>query len=92
VKRTLRERWQEVAQELLNLRATNVYLFTADEDISDDHVDRICGEYRIHLVVWDDVKARRFASKDLVLGYTQWATSELGLLRDRWAADRKQRG
>jgi len=84
VKRTLRERWAEVAEELFNLRSPNVFLFTADEDVTQRHVEQICTRYRIHLVVWDELKANRFADEPLVLGYTQWATSRLPMLRQYW--------
>lgn len=84
VKRTLRERWAEVAEELFNLRSPNVFLFTADEDITPGHVARVCGRYNIYLVVWDTEKARRFAQEPLVLGYTEWATKRLAVLRQYW--------
>ncbi|MBI4340002.1 MAG: hypothetical protein HY680_08635 [Chloroflexi bacterium] len=84
VKRTLRERWAEVAEELFNLRSPNVFLFTADDSISDDKVRRICGQYNIHLVVWDEVKEKRFPDQPLVLGYTEWAVKRLDVLRQRW--------
>lgn len=83
-KRTLRERWAEVAEELFNLRCPNVYLFTADENVSTRHVERICGQYGIYLVVWDDLKASRFADERSVLGFTQWATGPLALFQERW--------
>ncbi|MDP3062416.1 MAG: type II restriction endonuclease [Chloroflexota bacterium] len=84
IKRTLRERWAEVAEELFNLRSPNVYLFTADEDITDEHVASICGKYNIYLVVWDEVKAKRFPRDLLVLGYTEWASQRLAVLRQHW--------
>jgi len=84
LKRTLRERWAEVAEELFQLRAPNVYLFTADENITLAHVDNITGQYNIHLVVWDDEKNKKFKDYHLVLGYTQWAKDHLTFLRDRW--------
>ncbi len=85
VKRTLRERWAEVAEELFNLRSPNVFLFTADENVSENHVSRICGQYNIYLVVWDRMKARKFPESPLVLGYTEWATKRLSVLREYWA-------
>ena len=81
VKRTLRERWREVAEELFNLRAPNVYLLTADESATTGHVEGICGRYNIYLVVWDHVKRDRFASEPLVLGYTEWATDRVAQMR-----------
>lgn len=84
VKRTLRERWAEVAEELFNLRSPNVFLFTANESISAEKIDSICRQYNIHLVVWDHVKQEHFLEEPLVLGYTQWATERLNTLRQNW--------
>src|SRR3972149_5325900 len=53
VKRTLRERWAEVAEELFNLRSPNVFLFTPGGGVSRGHIDRICGSSKIHLLGWD---------------------------------------
>jgi hypothetical protein len=89
-KRTLRERWQEVAEELFNLRSPNVFLFTADEAITSTHVERICGQYNIYLVVWDTEKARKFSTEPLVLGYTEWATERLSILRQHWGRSTSQ--
>jgi len=84
VKRTLRERWQQVAEELFNLRSPNVFLFTADEEVTERHVAKISDQYNIQLVVWDQVKAEKFPSRSGVLSYTDWATKELPMLRARW--------
>jgi hypothetical protein len=84
VKRTLRERWAEVAEELFNLRSPNVFLFTADENVSTNHVTRICGQYNIHLVLWDAVKAKKFPHTPMVLSYSEWATQRLAVLRQNW--------
>src|SRR5205823_4355584 len=72
VKRTLRERWREVAEELYALKAPNVFLFTADEDVTSQVAQLICG-HNIYLVVWERVKAEKFNNEDRVLGYTEWA-------------------
>jgi hypothetical protein len=84
VKRTLRERWAEVAEELFNLRTPNVFLFTADEDVTTSHVETICAKYNIHLVVWDTVKAKKFSATPMVLSYTEWASERLPQLRQFW--------
>ena len=84
VKRTLRERWAEVAEELFNLRSPNVFLFTADQNVTQNHVNRICGQYNIHLVVWDEVKERKFPDEPFVLGYSEWANDRLPVLRQLW--------
>ena len=84
IKRTLRERWAEVAEELFNLRSPNVFLFTADENVTQNHVNRICEQYNIHLVVWDEVKERKFPDEPFVLGYSEWSNDRLPVLRQLW--------
>lgn len=83
-KRTLRERWREVVEELHNTRAPNIFLITADTDITNSHVNSICGKYNIHLVVWDEVKQKRFADEPLVLGYTSWTNERVPALQQFW--------
>lgn len=82
-KRTLRERWREVVEELHAMRSPNIFLVTADYDVGKGHVKAICGDYRIHLVVWDDVK-KKYGEESLVLGYTEWANDRIPLLRRFW--------
>jgi len=83
VKRTLRERWREVVEELYNTRAPNVFLLTADEDFSEAVVDRI-SDYNIHLLVWDEIKKERFGDKGLVLSLTDWGRNILPAFEKRW--------
>ncbi len=71
-KRTLRERWQEVVDELHKMNCPNVYLATADERISSDKKDDIWRR-NIYLVVWDEVKARYFPTDDSVVSYSHLA-------------------
>jgi len=82
-KRTLRERWREVVEELHAMRSPNIFLVTADPDVGKGHVKAICGDYRIHLVVWDEVK-ERYSEEPLVLGYTEWANNRIPILRQFW--------
>ena len=84
-KRTLRERWREVVEELHEMRSPNIFLVTADHDVSDGHIKAICGHYRIHLVVWDEVK-NKHSDEPLVLSYTQWANERIPILRQFWAS------
>ncbi len=88
-KRTLRERWREVAEELFNLRSPNVYLVTADEDISQGHVQEICGQYNIHLVVWDELKSARYPGHPLVIGYSQLLNEVIPMFEQRWNMTRR---
>ncbi len=71
-KRTLRERWQEVVDELHKMNCPNVYLATAEERVSPDKKADIWRR-NIYLVVWDEVKARDFPADDSVVSYSQLA-------------------
>ena len=84
LKRTLRERWQEVAGELKNLSAPNVFLVTADDKVSAGHVRGICDTHRLYLVVWDSVKAAHYPHHPHVLGFTQFANQRLPQLQSQW--------
>lgn len=82
-KRTLRERWREVVEELYDMRSPNIFLITADYDVSKTHVKSICGDYRLHLIVWQKVKDK-YPDEPLVLSYNQWATERLPILMNYW--------
>ena len=82
-KRTLRERWREVVEELYEMRSPNIFLITADYDVSKSHVKAICDDYRIHLVVWNEVK-KKYPDDSLVLSYNQWANERLPILMRFW--------
>ncbi|MCH6572596.1 MAG: hypothetical protein IH809_03015, partial [Proteobacteria bacterium] len=55
VKRTLRERWQQVVDELHKMNCPNVFLATTDEKISTSKM-RDIARRNIKLTVFDDVK------------------------------------
>lgn len=84
-KRTLRERWREVVEELYNTRSPNVYLATADflKDISQQTVDQI-KKYNVHLLVWDEIKNTKFKDEPMVIGYSDFANKEILTFRNYW--------
>ncbi len=57
MKTTLRERWQEVVEELERTKIPKIHLLTADEDIAKNKVLEM-GKHNIVLVVYDRVKAQ----------------------------------
>ena len=83
-KRTLRERWREVVEELYAMRAPNVFLVTANGEVGEGHIRHICSDYGIHLVVWDHLKRDRYRDEPLVLGYTEWAYERIPALEQFW--------
>jgi len=70
LKRTLRERWREVVEELHRVGCPNIYLLTVDSRISKEKVQHIA-RHNIHLVVWDEVKEKEYTENAMVLGYTE---------------------
>ncbi len=82
-KRTLRERWQTVVNEIYETRCPNAYLCTADEQIQQSVIDRL-RQYNLHLVIWDETKQQRYLNEPVVLGYTQLANLEIQTFRKFW--------
>jgi hypothetical protein len=86
VKRTLRERWQEVVEELYHTRCPNVYLATADDVKKISRKTHLEGlkRYNMHLVVWDSVKQTKFAKDTEVTSYSDFAAHEIPIFRAFW--------
>lgn len=57
MKTTLRERWQEVVEEISRTGLPNIYLLTVDDDISLNKVEQMAN-HNVILVVYDDVKGQ----------------------------------
>lgn len=70
-KRTLRERWQEVVDELQRVGCPNTYLATADDSFTKNVVAEI-RQRNIYLVVWDEVANGKFADEHAVIGYSKF--------------------
>lgn len=71
VKRTLRERWQQVVRELQDIGCPNTYLGTAEDKITPNVVHGITS-HNIYVVVWEEVKRHQFPADSMVLGYDQF--------------------
>jgi hypothetical protein len=82
-KRTLRERWQEVVDELQRMNSPNVYLATTDESISLEKQKEIA-QRNIYLVIWDEVKRASFPDASLVVGYSEFVNRILIHFEARW--------
>lgn len=61
MKTTLRERWQEVVEEVSRSNVPNIYLLTVDDDISKNKVDQM-NNHNIVLVVPREVKQKKHLS------------------------------
>ena len=87
VKRTLRERYKQVFEELTATRGQTMYLMStqteAEEDITAEMV-QVISQQNVYLVVRDAIKHARFASEASVLGFTDFFCKELPRLRAGW--------
>ena len=60
MKTTLRERWQEVVEEITRSNLPNIYLLTTDDKISGDKIKQM-SEHNIVLVVYQSLKTQEKA-------------------------------
>jgi hypothetical protein len=92
VKRTLRERYKQVFEELSATRGLTMYLMStqteaeAQKDITAEKV-QVISQQNVYLVVRDAIKKKRFARKASVLGFTDFFCKELPRLRAGWTSD-----
>jgi hypothetical protein len=92
VKRTLRERYKQVFEELSATRGLTMYLMStqteaeAQKDITAEKV-QVISQQNVYLVVRDAIKQARFASEASVLGFTDFFCKELPRLRAGWTSD-----
>jgi hypothetical protein len=71
VKRTLRERWQQVVRELQDIGCPNTYLATAEDGVAHSVVEGIT-RHNIYVVVWEQLKREQFPTAPMVVGYNQF--------------------
>ena len=89
IKRTLRERYKQVFEELSATRGLVLYLLStqteseAQKDITQEKVQRL-NEQNVYLIVRDVTKQGRFPQEANVLGFTDFFCKELPRLKDRW--------
>jgi len=87
-KRTLRERWREVAAELYEIRSPNVYLATADDDISDEKVKGLT-DHNVYLLLWDEIKKQKFSTHPKVIGFSEFVNDRLPAFEALWKREIK---
>ena len=89
IKRTLRERYKQVFEELSATRGLVFYLLStqteseAQKDITQEKVQRL-NKQNVYLIVRDVIKQGRFPQEANVLGFTDFFCKELPRLKDRW--------
>jgi len=84
MKTTLRERWQEVVEELNRTGLPSIHLLTMDEDISESKAEQI-GKHNLILVVHERVKQQKeLQSKRNIISFETYFTQELGDMMSYW--------
>ena len=82
-KTTLRERWQEVVEELNRSNVRHIYLATLDEGITSNQVD-IMKEYNITLIVRKSEKVKKFSSAGNVESFDSFFNKTVPHLLAAW--------
>lgn len=82
MKTTLRERWQEVPEEMKRTGASEMFLLTLDSGISSNTIESL-SSHNITLVVPDDLKVAKYETYRSVYGLTKFLF-ELKELNQYW--------
>lgn len=84
MKTTLRERWQEVVEEVSRSNVPNIYLLTVDDDISENKVIQM-GNHNIVLVVPQNVKKQaHLKDKRSVIDFESYFLEEIPNVMQYW--------
>lgn len=84
MKTTLRERWQEVVEEISRSNLPNIYLLTVDDNISESKVTQMA-QHNIILVVPKKIKEQpKLQSKQSVIDFETYFLREIPLIMDYW--------
>ena len=82
-KTSLRERWQEVVEELNRSNVRHIYLATLDDGITSNQVD-IMKEYNITLIVRESEKTKKFSGAGNVESFDSFFTTTVPHLLAAW--------
>lgn len=84
MKTSLRERWQEVVEEISRSNLPNIYLLTCDDDISVNKIIQM-REHNIILVVFDEVK-NELKNYESVVSFENYFSDEIPAIMEYWNA------
>ncbi len=82
MKTTLRERWQEVVEELKRANLSSIYLLTADDNISKSVVDKMA-KHNLILVVFQNFK-EKLLDKRNVISFEEYFFHEIPDILNYW--------
>lgn len=84
MKTTLRERWQEVVEEIQRSSLPNIFLLTVDDDISESKADQMA-QHNIILVVLSSVKQQeKLANKRSIIDFEAYFKHEIPNTLQYW--------
>lgn len=83
LKTSLRERWQEVIDEIARTRVPRIFLMTVDQDLNKQMAHTI-DSHNIHLVVYDDVKSEKLDDCNNVISFTNFFEKEIPHFLSYW--------
>lgn len=83
MKTSLRERWQEVVEELRRTNIPSIYLLTVDPNLTQSGLT-VMKQHNIKVVLYDEVKRTKFNSFSNVIGYSQFFKQEVPHYLNYW--------
>lgn len=83
MKTTLRERWQEVAEELSRTNVPHIYLLTVDDAITTNVVNTM-NQYNITVVLYSSEKQGKFSDKENVQDFKTFFLQEMPHIIGYW--------
>lgn len=84
MKTTLRERWQEVVEEISRSNLPNIHLLTIDDDISDSKAEQM-SQHNITLVVPRDVKQQtKLQNRRSIIDFETYFCEEIPAVMQYW--------
>ncbi|MEA3491383.1 MAG: type II restriction endonuclease [Campylobacterota bacterium] len=87
MKTTLRERWQEVAEEIERTKIPEIHLLTLDEDISLNK-SREMSQHNIIIVTYDWVAHKKeLAGMKNIISFEEYLFEELPTIQEYWRAN-----
>jgi len=83
MKTTLRERWQEVVEEVQRFNLPNIYLLTVDEDIAGAKIKQMA-MHNIILVVLKNIKETKFSKDHNVISFEYYFYKNIPEVLNYW--------
>ena len=83
MKTTVRERWQQVVEEIQRTNAPNLFLLTVDESISENQAEEMT-QHNITIVVSDNLKRSRLNTFRGIISFEEYFFEEIPSILNYW--------